>query len=174
MFKNSMKVGWIVLDSQKKKRGIDYWIMSLMLILMLVVVMIQVISRVIFVPITWGEEVAKWLMIWIVFGGLGYASKDGGLISVDYFVNKFKPRTRKAIYIMNMVCTILYFAILFVSSTSYFILLTKKDQRFPITRMPATFTVAAMLLGCVLVIIFGIEQIKAIRKTEYSIEEDEQ
>lgn len=162
------------MDSKKKKRGIDYWLMAILVMLMLVVVMIQVITRVFFVPITWGEEVAKWLMIWIVFGGLGYASRDGGLISVDYFVKKFKPKSQKTIYIFNMVCTIIYFAILFVSSISYFILLTKKGQKFPITHMPATLTVAAMIVGCILVVIFGIEQIKAIRKTYNSIKEDEQ
>lgn len=162
------------MDSQKKKRGIDYWVMSALVILMLVVVMIQVITRIFFVPITWGEEVAKWLMIWIVFGGLGYASKDGGLISVDYFVKKFKPKSQKVIFIINMACTIIYFAILFVSSVSYFILLTRKSQKFPITHMPSTITVASMIVGCILVIIFGIEEIKAIRKTDNSIKGDEQ
>ena len=162
------------MDLKKKKRGIDYWVMSAMVILMLAVVMIQVITRIFFVPITWGEEVAKWLMIWIVFGGLGYASKEGGLISVDYFVKKFKPRSQKVISIMNMVCTILYFSILFVSSIFYFILLTKKNQKFPITHAPATLTVAAMLVGCILVVIFAIKQIKDIRKKDCFIKEDEQ
>lgn len=174
MLKNLVKVRWLALDLKKKKRGIDYWVMAILVVLMTVVVMIQVTTRLLFVPITWGEEVAKWIMIWIVFGGLGYASKDGGLISVDYFVKKLKPKSQKVTYIMNMVCTIAYFSILFVSSVSYFILLTKKGRKFPITRMPATFTVVAMLVGCILVIIFGIEQIKSIQKTHSQIREEEQ
>lgn len=161
------------MNSQKNKRGIDYWVMSIAIVMMLVVVMIQVISRIFLVPITWGEEVAKWLMIWIVFGGLGYASKEGGLISVDYFVKKLKPQNQKIVYIMNMVFTFLYFLILFVSSASYFKLLTEKNQKFPITKMPATFTVAAMLVGCILVIIFSVRQIKIIKDTDYSAKEGE-
>lgn len=160
-------------EPKKKKLGFDYWIIGVLMVAMVVVVMIQVTTRLMGVPIMWGEELARWILIWIVFGGLGYAFRDGGLISVDFFVNKFKPRKKKVVHIVDMALTIVYFVILLISSVYYFMLLHNKGQTFPVTGMPATFTVAAMLLGCVLAIIFAAQQIKSILKKNYEDEESE-
>ena len=158
---------------KKKKWGFDYWIIGTLMILMVIVVMIQVTTRLMGSPIMWGEELARWILIWIVFGGLGYAFRDGGLISVDFFVSRFKPRKKKIVLIADMTLTILYFTILFISSIFYFILLHNKEQVFPVTGMPATFTVLAMLLGCALAVFYAGGQIRSILKKNYEVEERE-
>lgn len=155
----------------KKKLKLDYWSPAVLMCLMTIVVMIQVCLRIAGHPITWGEEIARWLLIWMVFTGLMYAFNDGGLISVDYFVKKLSPKRRKAVYYFNMGTTILYFAILFVSSIAYFVLLHNKGTVFPITKMPSTLTVVAELLGCILAIIFAVRQLFVIKKTNYAEEE---
>ncbi|WP_165445272.1 TRAP transporter small permease [Bacilliculturomica massiliensis] len=155
------------MDSRKKKkRGLDYWIAAFLLILMVVVVMIQVCTRMAGRPIQWGEEVARWLLIWIVFVGLGYAFRDGGLISVDFFTKKFRPGTQKKIHYFNMVMTIAYFTVLFVSAVYYFAMVHNRGQVYPITGMPATFTILAMLTGSVLAVIYAVKQIGVIRHTD--------
>lgn len=156
------------MNPDKKKRGVDYWIAAAMLILMVVVVMIQVCTRIAGRPIMWGEEVARWLLIWIVFVGLGYAFRDGGLISVDFFIKGFKPSDQKKIHYFNMAATVLYFGILFLSSICYFMMVHNKGQTYPITGMPATFTIVAMLLGSVLAVLYAVKQIRVIRSTDYN------
>lgn len=143
----------------KKKRGLGYWVPAILLLVMVVVVMIEVITRFMGRPIIWGEEIAIWLMIWIIFFGLGYAFDDGGLIAVDYFVSKMKPRTQKILNMNAMVLTIVYFGILLYSSIPYFMYLQEKHSYYPVTKMPSNITTTAIILGCVLAIAFALRKL---------------
>ncbi len=77
----------------------------MVLILMVLVVVLQVIFRYFGNPLSWPEEVARWTMIWVTFAGASYAFKNGGLIRVEFFVNKyFKPGAQKVINIITWHC----------------------------------------------------------------------
>ena len=139
----------------------------MVLILMVLVVVLQVIFRYFGNPLSWPEEVARWTMIWVTFAGASYAFKNGGLIRVEFFVNKyFKPGAQKVINIIYMALLAVTFGYLLYSSVLYMMLTIKKHQVYNVTQMPYAAIVAALALSGVLCVIFSAKQIVDIARLQ--------
>ena len=139
----------------------------MVLILMVLVVVLQVIFRYFGNPLSWPEEVACWTMIWVTFAGASYAFKNGGLIRVEFFVNKyFKPGAQKVINIIDMALLAVTFGYLLYSSVLYMMLTIKKHQVYNVTQMPYAAIVAALALSGVLCVIFSAKQIVDIARLQ--------
>lgn len=139
----------------------------MVLILMVMVVVLQVIFRYFGNPLSWPEEVARWTMIWVTFAGASYAFKNGGLIRVEFFVNKyFKPGAQKVINIIDMALLAVTFGYLLYSSVLYMMLTIKKHQVYNVTQMPYAAIVAALALSGVLCVIFSAKQIVDIARLQ--------
>ena len=139
----------------------------MVLILMVLVVVLQVIFRYFGNPLSWPEEVARWTMIWVTFAGASYAFKNGGLIRVEFFVNKyFKPGAQKVINIIDMALLAVTFGYLLYSSVLYMMLTIKKHQVYNVTQMPYAAIVAALALSGVLCVIFSAKQIVDIARLQ--------
>jgi len=131
------------------------------------VVVLQVIFRYFGNPLSWPEEVARWTMIWVTFAGASYAFKNGGLIRVEFFVNKyFKPGAQKVINIIDMALLAVTFGYLLYSSVLYMMLTIKKHQVYNVTQMPYAAIVAALALSGVLCVIFSAKQIVDIARLQ--------
>ena len=143
----------------------ELWLGGIVLVLMVLVVVLQVICRKAGNPLSWPEEVARWTMIWVTFAGASYAFKNGGLIRVEFFVQKFfKPGVQKIINIVDMLLLGLTFGYLLYSSVLYMLLTIKKHQAYNVTQMPYAAVIAALTLSGVLCIIFSAKQIADIAK----------
>ncbi len=139
----------------------------MVLILMVLVVVLQVIFRYFGNPLSWPEEVTRWTMIWVTFAGASYAFKNGGLIRVEFFVNKyFKPGAQKVINIIDMALLAVTFGYLLYSSVLYMMLTIKKHQVYNVTQMPYAAIVAALALSGVLCVIFSAKQIVDIARLQ--------
>ena len=93
-----------------KKFHFDLIVSSVVLVAMIVVILIQIIFRLMGNPLSWTEEVARWMLVWATFAGASYAFKNGGLIRVDFFVKKlFKKKGRRITDIAAMMFMIVYF-----------------------------------------------------------------
>lgn len=72
-------------------------------------------------PISWAEELARYLQIWITFLGMGYAFRKKSHIALDLLLEKFPKKLSKAITIFNdlvmIVCSamVIYVAPIFLS-----------------------------------------------------------
>ena len=145
------------------KKGLqcfELWISGLALALMVAVVVIQVIFRFLGNPFAWPEEIARWTLIWITFAGAGYCFRNGGLIRVDYFTKKFfPPKAQKWIDVAGMGLMTAFFGYLFYSSCMYCIMLVRREQVYPITKVPYLYIVAALVVGSVLSILFSVHYI---------------
>lgn len=143
----------------------ELWLGGIVLILMVLVVVLQVIFRYFGHPLSWPEEVARWTMIWVTFAGASYAFKNGGLIRVEFFVQKyFKPGAQRIINIIDMLLLGVTFGYLLYSSVLYMMLTIKKHQAYNVTQMPYAVVIAALTLSGVLCIIFSAKQIIDIAK----------
>ena len=139
----------------------------MVLILMVLVVVLQVIFRYFGNPLSWPEDVTRWTMIWVTFAGASYAFKNGGLIRVEFFVNKyFKPGAQKVINIIDMALLAVTFGYLLYSSVLYMMLTIKKHQVYNVTQMPYAAIVAALALSGVLCVIFSAKQIVDIARLQ--------
>lgn len=152
---------------KSKIQKFELWLGGVVLILMVMVVVLQVIFRYFGNPLSWPEEVARWTMIWVTFAGASYAFKNGGLIRVEFFVNKyFKPGAQKVINIIDMALLAVTFGYLLYSSVLYMMLTIKKHQVYNVTQMPYAAIVAALALSGVLCVIFSAKQIVDIARLQ--------
>lgn len=152
---------------KSKIQKFELWLGGVVLILMVLVVVLQVIFRYFGNPLSWPEEVARWTMIWVTFAGASYAFKNGGLIRVEFFVNKyFKPGAQKVINIIDMALLAVTFGYLLYSSVLYMMLTIKKHQVYNVTQMPYAAIVASLALSGVLCVIFSAKQIVDIARLQ--------
>lgn len=152
---------------KSKIQKFELWLGGVVLILMVLVVVLQVIFRYFGNPLSWPEEVARWTMIWVTFAGASYAFKNGGLIRVEFFVNKyFKSGAQKVINIIDMALLAVTFGYLLYSSVLYMMLTIKKHQVYNVTQMPYAAIVAALALSGVLCVIFSAKQIVDIARLQ--------
>lgn len=137
----------------------DLWLGSLALIVMVFIVVLQVVFRYFGKPLSWPEEVARWTMIWITFAGASHCFKNGGLIRVEFFVQKFfSKKAQNAIEILNMAVMGSFFAFLGYSAFNYMLLTIRKHQVYNVTRMTYAAISFALVLGSVLCILFSASQ----------------
>lgn len=100
------------IDTINKVVGI---LLALMLGVMSILIILQVISRfVINLPLTWSEELSRYLMIYIVFLGASLAMRHNKLISIELLPETLTGNKRKFVIILVMIISIIFFAILFL------------------------------------------------------------
>ena len=145
-------------------RTAESWFMIIGITAMGIIMALQVFCRLFFTAITWSEELAKYIFVWVVFIGMSYGIGKRTHIRLDFFVEKLPAKMVKLAEIISDVICILIFAYLFVRSIEYF--------QFQATQNTATlpgihmgYVVAAVPVSMVLCIFRSIlDIIKVMRK----------
>lgn len=130
--------------------GIKY-LVSIMLVLLAILVVLQVTTRfVINVPLSWTEEIARYLMIYIVFLGSGLAMRHNQHIAIDFLLDvikqKNKERLQKIIlWISALFCLLLVY---YGSQLTYMVV----DQSTPTLQYSMAWAYAAIPLGALVML----------------------
>jgi len=86
-----------------------------MVAIMTVIIIIQVFMRYLFLySLSWSEEVARYLMIWVCFLGASLALKHGFHIGVEFVLNRIPEKMRDWVNLaakMGMLLFLVYFTI---------------------------------------------------------------
>lgn len=78
------------------------------------IILLQVFFRyVLNNPLTWTEEIARFIMVWMVFLGISMVSKRKLNISLDFFINKIPIKIRKPLGVLLQIYIIYFLFILF-------------------------------------------------------------
>lgn len=75
------------------------------------------------IPFLQGEELARYLMIYVVFIGTSIGVKNKSHIGVDVFVGMIPEHIRKYVHIMTEILSCLIFVVLLILSIEMFIYL---------------------------------------------------
>jgi TRAP-type C4-dicarboxylate transport system permease small subunit len=122
--------------------------------------MLQIVARfILMVSIPWTDELARYLMIWASFVGLGVAYRKRELISVAFFREKLPSHLLKmALLLSDLLCSI--FAILIVI---YGVKLCFQNaaQVSPSMRISLGIIYAVVPLGCLLFLLFAFESVSS-------------
>ena len=119
---------------------------------MSVIVMLQIFFRfVIYVPLPWSEELARYLMIWTGMVGSFVAMREGRHIGVTMVVNRLPPRAAAWVAVFVQLVTILFLAI--VAKQGLALALINLNQLSPAMRIPMFFPYIAVPVGAALMII---------------------
>lgn len=128
------------------------YIVSTMLIFLTILVVLQVTTRfVINVPLAWTEEIAKYLMIYIVFFGSGLAMRNNQHIAIDFMVEILKGKSKVVLEkIILWVCGIFsVFLIYFGSQLTFRVI----EQSTPTLQYSMAWAYAAIPLGALLMLL---------------------
>lgn len=142
-------------------------LLGIFLAVMSLAIVFQVISRFLFqFPIPWSEELTRYLMVFCVFLGAGYAVRHSRLIGIEYVQQLLTVNGRRIISLMVHVAII--FFLTFVVLISKDMLLTVKNQASPAMQISMIIPYGAIPLGAILGILNAVAFIfdKIIRADE--------
>ena len=138
------------------RKFIDIFIIVLFTILILVVFS-QVVFRYVFNnSLTWAEEMARYLQVWIVFLAAAAAIRTGSHISVDYATHNLSSRYKNFLGIIIAILTILFLGIVTTYGYKLFIQIYHSTQRSPAMQMPMSVAYAAVPVGGLFMLIEAI------------------
>ncbi len=117
-------------------------ILSMSLILLL-----QIVSRfLVFMPLSWSQELLQYLNIWLVFLGAAVAVKEKAHIKVDFVVEHFTVSARKFFRIFSYLASGLLVSL--VATQAYELMgktMNKTTGSFPV---PVGYFYLSLLVGC--------------------------
>lgn len=135
-------VAALILVSDIINRVTEHMI-AVMMAAMTIIIALQVFYRYILNdPLTWTEEIGRYLMIWICFLGSAMALKYGEHISVTFLQERLPPRSRQAVG-LGIGLTVLAF---FVLATWEGVLMTIQVSE---QQAPATWISMAWAYSCI-------------------------
>jgi len=120
--------------------------------------MLQIVARfILMVSLPWTDELARYLMIWASFIGLGVAYRKRELISVAFFREKLPPHLLKiTAFISDVLCSIFATIIVIYGVKLCFQNIT---QVSPSMRVSLGIIYAIIPLGCLLFLLFAFESV---------------
>ena len=138
-------------------------ILALMLSVMIIVVIFGVANRFLFkLSISWTEEIARFLMVWICMLGSTIAIKNGSHVAVTYFISKFSIKVRKKIAILNHIFVIIF--LLIPSMYGIKLCLSQMGQLSPALRISMFWPFVSVPAGCVIMILHEFALLKQIQE----------
>lgn len=113
-------------------------LISLLLALMCILVFGNVVLRYMFNSgITWSEEMARFLFVWMIFLGAILGLKDNEHLGVDMFVKKASPKFKKILYV---ICNLLIlYSLILLLNGSWKLTLLSVDSVAPATGLPYSY-----------------------------------
>jgi TRAP-type C4-dicarboxylate transport system permease small subunit len=142
----------IVVDVINKITG---WFLALILGVMTVLIFWQVFARfVVGSPLTFSEELSRFLMIWLAMLGSSYALREGTLIAIDLLPDAVKGKKRLIVKSLISFMVIIFSVILVVQGWE--MSMTVSTQIAPSTRISMFIPMFALPIGGLLLIMNSI------------------
>lgn len=135
--------------------------------LMLLLVFAQVISRYLFHYTPYfGEELARYLFVWVVFLSLPLVARYGGHMCIETLTSRVKGATLKLLNIIADIFTIVFLCIMvwcgiqMVMRTSF--------QTSPAMMIPMSWVYVVIPFGCAVMLLYTVANLVNVLKTPAS------
>ena len=128
------------------------WILIALLTVMSVVMLIQVLSRYLFnAPLTWPEELGRYLFIWIVFLGAALAFRKRAHLRIEFISSKIKPSLMAVIEKVTEFIILIF--LIFIIYISIEVLTITGSQKSPVLHIPMNYIYLAFPVASALMIL---------------------
>ena len=132
------------------------WIVSGMLIVMVIVVFLQVIFRfIIMSSLSWSEELARYLLVWISFLGASIGVKRKAHIGVEAVTTFLPERIKKVVALIATLSAMIFFTVVII--WGYKILDVVSNQVSPAMEINMSIPYSALLVSGILMFLYSIE-----------------
>ncbi|WP_173933936.1 TRAP transporter small permease [Chelativorans sp. Marseille-P2723] len=105
----------------------------------------------ILLSVPWSEELARYLMIWIVFIGSAVAARKGQLIALEFLVETLPSRIAYPVRILALLVSLAFFALLVWTGWRY--TMGNLIERSPVMVIPMSWVYASLPVSAALMII---------------------
>lgn len=149
-----MRVGLAVIDGINRVVG---WGLALLLAVISVVVLIQVLVRFILTAIgvdvsaSWTEELARYLLCWMVFLGAAYGCRKAQLMALDFAVSKLPGAAGQAARYLSLLLCLAFFLLLVQVGWSF--VEFGRSEASPVMRLGMQWVYAAIPVGAALMVV---------------------
>ena len=126
------------------------------------VVLIGVVSRAFGRPVSWSEEVARYLYVWLTFVGAAVAAKRGANFSLNLVASRLGPRWARAMAALADLGTAAFGVALVVYSGPLIDLAA--HQRGAAVAIPLSWVFAALPTGGLLMAVFALVHLWHVRQ----------
>jgi C4-dicarboxylate transporter, DctM subunit len=140
------------------EKSID-WVVALSLMVMVVVVFMQVVYRYVFAsPLTWSEEMARFIFVWITLLGTFLALKSKNHISIETFLHRFfSPGAQGFVSAVTNFFLIYYFS--YLMGMGIVMVQKTSEDLTPVMLIPFSFIYVAIPISAVMIVIYLLRQI---------------
>ena len=107
--------------------------------------------------LSWTEELARYLMVWLGLLGMSLAMKDCEHVGVKFFFDKIPERFKPAVKIFDRLVVMVFLVVLFKYSIDHLKIVTL--QTSPAIEMPMYLPYSAITVGALLMIIENLRHI---------------
>jgi TRAP-type C4-dicarboxylate transport system permease small subunit len=129
----------------------EKWLSYVFFTAMAIAVLLQLFSRLLGRPLSWGEEVARFTYVWSAFIGASYVAMTREHIQVNFLVNKFSPKVQRVVQILQ--------GILMISGSLYILprafahAIEQYRNLSPALEMPIFYVYISFPIGMLLLVI---------------------
>lgn len=123
----------------------ELWLAACMLMAIAALVFLSAIARTVGSPINWATDISLLLFAWLVFLGGDIVIREGHLISVDMFLNKFPSAVRKTLVVVFLLMMLAFLAILVRYGIP--LLLANKKRMFQATNISYSWCTLSVVVG---------------------------
>ncbi len=136
------------------------YLTMILLVLMVIIVFANVVSRYyLHASLAWSEEVARFMLVWLVFIGSFLAYIHDEHLGLDILVTKFPPTLRKIVgFFTNL---LIIFALYAVMEGGYLLMRDNFDWLSPAAEIPQGYVYFVVPFVC------GLMIVQAVLKTYY-------
>jgi len=87
-------------------------IMFVFSVILILACFAQICTRIAGIPLSWSEELARYLAVWLTFIGAAYALRKGSLAIVEILFNKLSGTSKKILIVFISICIFVFCIIL--------------------------------------------------------------
>lgn len=129
---------------------------------MSIIIFFQVIMRYVFQnSLTWSEELARYLFVWLVYFSVSYTARREKHIRIDAAINLYPKAVRPVVELISEIIVLAFAIFIAVTGMTVFQKITHSGQISPAIGLPMQFVYAAPLVGFLLT---AIRQVQCIIK----------
>lgn len=129
---------------------IEKYVTALLFAVMCAIIVIQIVFRAVSWNVSWCEELARYLFVWIIYLAASKAVKDGKHLTVDILPIFLKGKAPTVLHIFSTVATVAFFAALLYAGSLVLPNMMARPQFSPANHINMIIPYLAPTVGTVL------------------------
>lgn len=155
--------------------NLEEFIIVPLIFAMSIIIFIQVIARYVFGnSLTWSEELARYLFIWLVYFSVSFTARREKHIRIDAAINLYPKPFRPVLEIISEIIVLAFSVFIAVTGVTVFKKIAWSGQMSPAIGLPMQFVYAAPMVGMALTAIRQLQCIfRKIKALSYGEQDEE-